>query len=252
MHRFFIAANAVSGGSVTFEPEQAHQLLKVLRLRKGDLVGAFDGSGWEYDVRLTQLSPQSAQGLIQSKRLSATEPQAKITLYQSVLKGSRFEYALQKATEVGVAAIVPVISKRCVIGQVDELKSNRNQRWERILQEAAEQSGRAKVPPIAEPMLFNHVCERLRGVAVLAFEGEPARSIRSWLRDTPRPFSASLFIGPEGGFAEDEVALAQSRGAIVVSLGPRILRAETAGPVALTTMLYEWGELEPAPRPRAG
>ena len=246
MHRFFVAPSGFASGTVTFDDEQSHQIARVLRLARGDLVVALDGSGWEYDVRLTQVAPHVTTGAICGKRLSTAEPQVKITLYQALLKGPKNDYALQKATEIGAAAIVPVVSQRCIVGQEGDQKANRAIRWRRIVQEAAEQSGRAKVPVVGEPLPFSRACEQIRGLAVIAWEEERARSLRTWLRETPRPFSAALLVGPEGGFTEDEVALATGRGIVTVSLGPRILRAETAGLVALTQMLHEWGELEPA------
>jgi 16S rRNA (uracil1498-N3)-methyltransferase len=267
-HRFFIPANWFEGDKVTLRGALAHQIRDVLRLTPGDAVVVLDDSGWEYEVQLNTVEQGQAIGQIRKKVLARTEPRAKITLYQSLLKGDKFEWVLQKGTELGIVEFVPIVCDRCVIGSVDDVSKAKLDRWHRIILEAAEQSGRARLPRLQMPLLFAQACERARraDLALLSWEEERTRSLRSMLteydslpvtahgktssipaiagRSTSRkPFSISIFIGPEGGFAAREVDQARRYGLAPVGLGPRILRAETAALVAATMILYQLEDL---------
>lgn len=257
-HRFFLPPTCFDGEKVTIQGTLVHQIRDVLRLNPGDTIVVLDDSGWEYNLQLTAVDQQQATGEIRSKTLSHTEPRAKITLYQSLLKGDKFEWVLQKGTELGVVEFVPMVCDRCVIGSVDDVSKIKIERWQRIVLEAAEQSRRARLPRLRMPLLFSQACERARRaeLALLLWEGERTRSLRSMLtasstvpvtvRGKPspvrKPFSISLFIGPEGGLTPREVDQALRYGITPVSLGPRILRAETAALAAATTILYELEE----------
>jgi 16S rRNA (uracil1498-N3)-methyltransferase len=171
------------------------------------------------------------------------EPGTKITLYQALLKGSNFEFVLQKCTEIGVAVFVPVICERCVAGEPD---GKRLSRWRNIIIKAAEQSRRGKLPVLHNPVSFTRACRSASGISLLPWEGEKTRSIGDALQgyhQTEKIPKFSIFIGPEGGFSSHEVDIAQSCGIEPVSLGPRILRAETAGLVTAAVTLYEFGEM---------
>ncbi|MCD6553189.1 MAG: 16S rRNA (uracil(1498)-N(3))-methyltransferase [Anaerolineae bacterium] len=252
MHRFFIPPEWIQGRTVTLNGAIVHQIRHVLRLRPGDHILVLDNSGWEWKVELTEVSKNRVEGRTRGKSLARGEPRTKITLYQGVLKGNRFEFALQKGTEVGVVEFVPVVSSRCVIANVDAVEK-KLPRWRRIVLEAAEQAHRGRLPVIQPAMLFAAACERARlsgGLSILPWE-EAEASLKLLLRGgdqgaeaASRPFSINLFIGPEGGFSADEVNLAQRYGIHAVTLGPRILRAETAGLVAAAAILYELGDLE--------
>jgi len=243
MHRFFVPPDAVAAGRVRFSAAQAHQIVNVLRLRAGDRVKVLDDTGWEYEVELISLDRQSAEGRVRRKALATTEPRVKIVLYQAVLKGHRFELVLQKGTELGIVGFVPVVCERCVVGNLTDIES-KLARWQRIIQEAAEQSHRAKLPQLQRPMLFEQACSNLQGLALLPWEEERQYGLRSFLRNlSTRPFTVHLFIGPEGGFSPGEVQVARHYGIRTVSLGPRVLRAETAGLAAAAAILYEWGDL---------
>ncbi len=252
MHRFFIQPECIQGQTVTLNGAVVHQIRHVLRLRPGDHILVLDNSGWEWEVELTEVSKDCVEGRTQGKSLVRGEPRTKITLYQGVLKGNRFEFALQKGTEVGIVEFVPVVSSRCVIANVDAVEK-KLARWRRIVLEAAEQAHRGRLPVIRPAMLFAAACERARlsgGLSILPWE-EAEASLKLLLRGgdqgaeaASRPFSINLFIGPEGGFSADEVNLAQRYGIHAVTLGPRILRAETAGLVAAAAILYELGDLE--------
>ena len=137
MHRFFVPPGSIEGDSVTLDGAVAHQLVNVLRARPGDRVAVLDGSGWEHTVTLEQISVREVRGTVTERLLSVGEPEVEITLYQAVLKADRFEFVLQRGTELGVAAFVPVFCDRSVPrDRGGEWPGKRRQRWERIVSEA--------------------------------------------------------------------------------------------------------------------
>ncbi len=170
-------------------------------------------------------------------------------LYQSLIRPQRFELVLEKGTELGVSRFVPLVSSRAQVrttGPAGEGGTQRAARWRRIVTEAAEQSGRGRVPAIDPPSLFEDAVSASGGpgLRLLPWEGERSQGLRSYLRALEdRPAAVSVFIGPEGGFAEDEVRLAREAGCVTISLGPRILRSETAGIVAAALVMHELGEM---------
>jgi 16S rRNA (uracil1498-N3)-methyltransferase len=258
MHRFFISPSWVQGNEVIITGPQAHQISRVLRMRSGDSLIVLDDSGWEIEVRLLSVDRAEVKGEVEHRRLASGEPRTKITLYQAMLKSNRFEFVLQKATELGVIEFIPTITNRCVISDLDVVE-RKYRRWEWIVQEAAEQCRRGRKPPLRPVVLFPQACEqasRSGGLSVIPWEEENASSLRTLLRKPPAdqaqggeagqswpPLTINLFVGPEGGFAPDEIDLARRYGLVPVTLGPRILRAETAGVAAVTAMLYELGDL---------
>ena len=243
MHRFFINEDCITQSTVAIPAKLVHRLRNVLRLRSGDHIVVLDNSGWEYEVELGEVSGSGLEGLIVGKSPSVGEPQTSITLYQALLKGSSFDLVLQKGTEIGVTAFVPVVCERCVAGGPD---SGRLGRWQRIILEAAQQSRRGKLPLLHPVIPFSEACESATGLSLLPWEGETTRGIgdvlRSYSRDE-RSHEVSIFVGPEGGFTAEEVGLALSHGITPVSLGSRILRAETAGLVTAAITLYEFGSM---------
>jgi 16S rRNA (uracil1498-N3)-methyltransferase len=159
-----------------------------------------------------------------------------------LLKAQKFEWVLQKGTELGIAGFVPVLSSRSIIGSVQDVRDAKLERWQRIIAEAAEQSGRAVLPSLAGPMAFKPACQAAaqQGLALIPWEEERVYRLRQALDASPKHIS--LLIGPEGGFAAEEVATAREAGVVPVTLGPRILRAETAGLAAATAILYALGD----------
>ena len=277
-YRFFVDADALHGREVAIEDaELAHQLGIVLRLRAGDRVLLLDNSGWQYVVALNTLVGDRVTGPVERKELAGGEPRTKLTLYVALLRPERFEWVLQKGTELGVSAFVPVICERSTVADADELSERKLDRWRRIVREAAEQSRRGKLPRLGPALFFPAACEQAarRGQALLLWEGAGVPPLRRVLRGSsqptageelktedrrsrlvdprsaildPRssaqPFSIALFSGPEGGFSAGEFETATRYGMIPVTLGPRTLRAETAPLVAASAILYEMGDLE--------
>lgn len=245
MYRFFVSPQAIKDNRVVLRGMIVHQIRDVLRMRPGDDIVLLDNSGWAHRAELVTIDRDAVRGRVIEKWKLETEPQAHITLYQGLLKGQKFEWVLQKGTEIGIRAFVPVLAARCVIGTVNDVSAARIERWERIIVEAAEQAGRAALPHLSNAVLFEQACAQAGavGLALIPWEGEHSRGLREALQNVPKSKEISLFIGPEGGFTEEEIATAQDRGVTPVSLGPRILRAETAGLVAASAILYELGDL---------
>ena len=253
MHRFFIPPSWIRGNEVTITGPQAHQIARVLRMRPGDSVVVLDNSGWEIQVCLVSVEAQTVRGEVLRRRLSTGEPRTKISLYQGVLKGSHFEFTLQKGTELGLVEFIPVVAERCVVRDLEAVEKKRR-RWEWIIQEASEQCRRGLKPSLRSTAFFAQACERARhagGLSLILWEEGGLSNLRDLLRHAPAgqarswpPLTINLFVGPEGGFTSDEITLARRYGPIPVTLGPRILRAETAGIVAAAAILYELGDLD--------
>jgi len=253
MHRFFIPREWFDQEKVAITGRQVHQLKDVLRLVAGDRIIVLDNTGWEYEVELERVNRHYVSGVVREVRLAA-EPRTKVTLYQALLKGNKFEFVIQKGTELGVACFVPMICQRCVAG--NRVSEKNMERWRRIIIEAAEQSGRGKLPELQPELPFEEACRSASGFSLLAWEGERALGFRSALRgeinrqriiSEKNPSSVNLFIGPEGGFSSAEVEFARRCGIVPVTLGRRVLRAETAGLVAASAIFYDCGDLDPLP-----
>jgi len=242
MHRLFILPGCIDGNKVTIADQQAHQVKNVLRFRPGDQLIVLDNSGIEYQVQIVDIKPEQVMGEVIETRRCTNEVGIEIALYQAMLKGDKFEMVLQKCTELGIAAFVPVICERCV-GRVPG--SSKADRWRKIIAEAAEQSGRGKLPTLHDVIDFEHACEFAEGKSLLPWEGEQVTGLRSVLQSAKEEYLPRLnvFVGPEGGFSDREVAFARDRGVTPVTLGKLTLRAETAGLVATSAILYEFGEL---------
>jgi 16S rRNA (uracil1498-N3)-methyltransferase len=256
MYRFFVDPETVRESPVVLTGQQARRIGRVLRMRPGDHVLLLDNSGWAFETELTHFEREEVQGRVVHRTLAKGEPRAKITLYQAMLKGDGFEQVLEKGTEVGVVEFVPLLCERCVVGSLMGVEERRLQRWQRIVRGAAEQSRRGRLPRLAPVTMWPLACQRARrtDLSLLPWEEATEPSLRDVLagRQTEaddqgrhsRPYSISLFVGPEGGLDPEEVQVAQNCGIQPITLGPRILRAETAGLVAAVAILYALGDLE--------
>jgi 16S rRNA (uracil1498-N3)-methyltransferase len=246
MHRFFITPDQIAHLIVRFDDDQAHQLRRVLRLRPGDRVLALDGAGLQYEVVLEEVSNSRVTGLIAGKTAAVGEPGTRLTLFQSLVKREKFEWVLQKGTELGVADFCPVITRRTLVRDEEDVKPEKLDRWRRIIKEAAEQSGRGLLPRLTAPIPFEAAAPEtlLNDRALIAWEMEAQRTIRNALAERDGPQEIALFIGPEGGFEQQEVDEAMWYGAIPVTLGPRTLRTETAAIVAVSLVMHELGEMD--------
>lgn len=268
--RFFVApATLVDPTRIILPPDIASQVRAVLRLIVGDRITLLDGSGAAYAVELTELGRTQTVGRVIAVTHPSAEPRVALTLCVGLLKGPKFEWIVQKGTELGVAAFMPL---RCGRSVADGSSAPKLERWRAIAAEAAEQADRTMTPTIhaprsfaeglqldgmkliAAPVTLAPDAQPLRSVAPLpavpseslpshaTAEETPRLTIRAALRDQ-QPTAVGVYIGPEGGLTPGEVAMARAAGALVVTLGPRILRAETAAIVAATLIMDALGEL---------
>ncbi|GBD12332.1 Ribosomal RNA small subunit methyltransferase E [bacterium HR24] len=244
MRRFYVEPGTVRGRQVTLGPEAAHRLARVLRLRPGEHVVLFDGSGQEWEVELKSIGPRGVAATVVQDLPSPPEPRVRLSLLACLLKEPRFELVLEKAAELGVAEVVPVVGRRSVVRPWKE--GAKQERWRRIVIEAAEQCGRARPPELHTPLPMAQALRRAQGLRIVPWEEERSQGMRQLLRSLAAPpDQVSLLVGPEGGLDPQEVEAAREAGFQVVSLGERILRAETAALVACALVMYELGELGP-------
>jgi len=243
-NRFFVSESGFEGDLVRLSAEQAHQVCHVLRLKAGATIVALDGAGNEFEATLTTVTGREAVGRIVARRQSTGEPAVQITLFQGLLARDKFEWVLQKGTEVGVARFVPMQTERTLLRarQIDPKKLDR---WQRIVTEAAEQSHRGRVPQIEPAITLAQALARLgeSDRALIAATSGQARTLSEALAPSGGPVtSVAILIGPEGGFSDEETAQTRESGAIPVSLGPRLLRPEPAAIVAPALVLHVLGQ----------
>lgn len=241
-HRYFADTFAPDLAAIT--GQNAHHLARVLRARVGDVVPLCDGQGREYDAVIRAIAPERIELAPGPGRASRAEPATAVTLFAACPKQDKLELILQKAVELGAVRIVPFFSRYCVAAPKNE--AVKQQRRARIAREAAEQAGRGVLPAVEEAIPFAALCARLAGpefdAALLCYEkgGAPLRQLAPPLAGR----RIALITGAEGGFAPEEAEALQAAGAQAVSLGPRILRCETAPLAALAALLTLTGELE--------
>jgi 16S rRNA (uracil1498-N3)-methyltransferase len=237
MPRVFVPPERLIGERVVLDGEPHRHLAKVLRLQAGNEVLVFDGSGTEIEARVLEVGPRTIELALGQRRAVAFAP-VTITLLQALPKADRMDIIVQKATELGVARIVPVVASRSIA----KPSGSRLRRWQVIAQEAARQSGRADVPEIADPLALPQAVEQVRdGTRLVLWEEEQGHPLRGALDGSSQ---IALLVGPEGGLAVQEVVEARTHGFVPVGLGPRILRVETAAIVAVALVQAAAGGLD--------
>lgn len=241
MTRFFV--DKVSGGQVVLSREDSHHLLRVMRAEVGTRFTVL-AEAMQYECVLEEVAEGRAVGRVEESRPAGGEPPIQITLFQGLAKGEKMELVIQHGTEIGVTEFVPVATARSVVKLDPRKAEERVERWQRIAREAAEQCRRGVVPRVSPVLTWKQAVARAGefDVAMVPWEegGEPLRAV---LEAHPGASRFALFIGPEGGLSPEEVALARERGAVAVTLGPRILRTETAPLAAASAILFARGDL---------
>ncbi|MBI2023715.1 16S rRNA (uracil(1498)-N(3))-methyltransferase [Candidatus Giovannonibacteria bacterium] len=234
MHRFFLEQDFDRGPVIVKEKHILHQMRSVLKLHKGEFVAFFNeagqNAGFDFISEVKSIEKSAAAFIVRDKAENRRESSKKLVLFQSLIKKDKFEFVLQKATEIGVSEIVPVISAR------SEKKSLNKERCALILKEAAEQSGRAYIPRLRDVVHFEKAVEEALTSGVRVYFTSTEEKEQQIHPSGERFFN--LFIGPEGGWDERELTIARARGCSTISLGRLILRSETAAMAAAYTLLW--------------
>jgi len=246
MPTFFVNPGVITPTTIRVTGDLLHHLRDSLRLRQGDILTLTDGCGTRYRVEATHVTSQALDTRIIGRQAEPTRKSTPIVLGQSLIKGDKMDWVIQKATELGVATIVPIHSTHSVIKPNPERLEHQRARWTRIARDAAQQSERWTLPVIADPVDLAEICGRyasapLKGMLAERSSG-PSLATISLPQDRQHPII--VLIGPEGGWAPDEQRLAQEQGFLPLTLGPRILRAETATIAALSILQSRLDEVE--------
>jgi 16S rRNA (uracil1498-N3)-methyltransferase len=242
--RVYVDGALAPGARVALEGSAASHVSRVLRLRPGDALTLFNGQGGEYPGSIEQSQAGSVTVAIGDQRTVERESPLSLTLAQGVSRGERMDLVVQKATELGVSALVPVLTERSVVRLDPQQAARKVAHWRAIAIAACEQSGRNRVPAVATPLALREFTGLARsaaggGVRVLLSPGAALR-----LDDVPPPVTdVTVLIGPEGGLTDSEEDLARTAGFTPVRLGPRVLRTETAAIAALTLLQRKFGDL---------
>ncbi len=241
MPKFFIAPQDVTNGRVRLTGENEKHIKTVLRAKCGEEITLCDGMGMDYFCKISSLDDGVWLDVCQSAP-SESEPVTQITLYQGLPKSDKMEWIIQKCVELGVVRIVPVATERAIV-KLDKKEGRKLERWQKIAEAAAKQSGRGIIPQMGESVLtFGQALAEATALdgAIIPYEKETENDLRSFVQGFCGK-SVGVFIGPEGGFSETEIQQAMAAGIQPVTLGKRILRTETAGMVSIALLLYELG-----------
>ncbi|MCG7898839.1 MAG: 16S rRNA (uracil(1498)-N(3))-methyltransferase [Candidatus Thiodiazotropha weberae] len=227
------------GTLISLEEEPAHHLRQVLRLRPGNPIILFDNSGDEYAANLEQVSKQEVKALLTERLRHETETPLSIHLLIGISRGERMDLAIQKATELGVNRITPLMTNRCVVKLDEKKRRNRMTHWQRVMVSACEQSDRCRLPQLDEPLEITTALAQLKPELGLLLDLQGKQS----LAHIPQPENGvSILVGPEGGLTPDEREVAIQHGFTGIRLGPRVLRTETAPLAALAAVQTLWGD----------
>ncbi|MBD3427256.1 MAG: 16S rRNA (uracil(1498)-N(3))-methyltransferase [Candidatus Omnitrophica bacterium] len=245
MSRFFVSPQKVRDNKILIDGEEAHHILDVMRMQDGDNVTVFDGTGNEYSGFIE--NSDRAAGRLTVRIVRTDKPSARrmprVTLAQAIPKKSKMDYIVEKATELGVNRIIPLVTKRTIVRPDDRRRAKKVDRWKKLAVEAAKQCGRTDVPEIEQITQFSDMVSRMDQYDLVLFAS---------LRDDTIPLRQSLegfkngdilvFIGPEGDFTPEEAEMACAGNCRFVSLGDRVLKSDTAGLALLSVLDYEFSE----------
>ncbi len=240
--RLFVSSALINGTEIELDGDRARYLSRALRARVGDIVNLFDGEGADWSAAILQISRNTVTLRVDKKLETGTESPLKIHLVQGISRGERMDFVVQKATELGVKRITPVITEYNVVKLDDSRALKRRDHWQKIATSAAEQSGRVRLPLVDRPIpLKNWMADKPKQVDTeLILKPGATRSLVS----VPAPETkVCVLIGPEGGFSDSEYEDAEIAGFAAVSLGPRVLRTETAAIATLAVLQSLWGDL---------
>jgi 16S rRNA (uracil1498-N3)-methyltransferase len=247
MRRFFVSPDDIQDNLISIRGDEARHIQRVLRMEPGETIAVCDGTRREYRMVITSCTVSEVIGTVAEYLENPAEPGIAVTLVQGIAKGDRMEQIIQKAVELGVSNIVPVISEHTVVQLSGDRCAERLKRWNRVSLEACKQCGRSQPPPVSEVCSLVEVLTRWRGrPGIVCHEGHRDTGLRAAfasMRAAVREQGLLVFVGPEGGYSRGEVDLAREMGFAIAGLGPRVLRTETASLAALAIVMFESGEM---------
>jgi len=243
---FYTRPENIDYETLTIDGEEAKHILQVLRYKTGDVISVVDGRGTRYNVLIEKTSEEHLQGKIISSILSENEPICQVTLAQAVCRNERMDFLIEKATEIGVSSIIPILTERSLIRvSGSSREKNKMDRWRRLAIASMKQSLRTVLPEIQNIIKFEELLPRIRNfdLCLIASLEKDSKSIKECEELRKNKGRILLVVGPETGFSEDELSQAKEYGALPITLGARRLRTETAGVVFLSLVLHQLDDL---------
>lgn len=240
MHRFFVSAAQIVDGLGLVVGDDARQIRAVLKLSVGERIMLLDGSGLEFEGPITEINLQHVQMAVDNTQMGTSEPDCKITLMQALIKAEKMESVFQKGTQLGASRFRLLQNFRSIVKLHPDEADKKRPRWERILKEAAEQSQRCIIPCFEGISTWRQLLAGWPEHPVLMLHTAPdATPLGAWRNANPQVAEMTVMVGPEGGYTDQELSEATAKGAVLVTMGPRVLRTELAGPAMLARLLIE-------------
>lgn len=245
MYRFFVDESQITEENVMITGPDVNHIKNVLRMKIGEVILVSNGNDREYTCALAEITEDQVVATIQDIDGPARELPIKVTLFQGLPKGDKMETVIQKMVELGVYEIVPVSTKRCIVKLDDKKAEAKTKRWNAISESAAKQSKRGIIPQVSKPMTYKQALEKAKEMDMILIPYEEAENMektRQIIATIKPGMTIGVFIGPEGGFASEEVESAIEIGAKDITLGKRILRTETAGMALMSVLMFAMEE----------
>ena len=246
MNRFYIEQNQIAEDKITVIGDDVNHIKNVLRMKIGEHILFCDCQGYDYHCKIESFDAKTVIAAIESKTETKTELKTKIYLFQGLPKKDKMELIVQKAVELGVTEVIPVMMKRTIVKLEDKKKEAKKlERWNTIAQSAAKQSNRGVIPTVSSVLTYKEALKRAESmdIVILPYENEGGMAkSKEIIKSIKGKQSVAIFIGPEGGFDEEEIHQASQLGMMPVSLGKRILRTETAGLAVLSILMFDLEE----------
>lgn len=244
MPKFFAERDNITNTHIIIDNEDVSHITKVLRLGIGSQIKVCDGRGMDYEAEIEQIeSKRIVCRIIYSEKCN-NEPNIEVVLFQGIPKASKMDYIIQKTTELGIAKIIPLILDRCVV-KIEDKKNKKQEKWQKIANEAAKQCGRGVIPEVCMPLSLDEAIKYMEDLDLcfVPYECEEKQKLRDTLTKNENVKSVGFIIGPEGGFDGSEIDKIKQAGIETITLGKRILRTETAGEAVLAMVMYELGDI---------
>ena len=242
MSRFYVSPNSVKESKIYVGKEESHHIIDVMRLQKGDSITAFDGTGKEYDGRISSIENKRVVIDVSKIKIVDKKRSISISLAQAIPKKDKMDLIVQKATELGVDEIFPIESSRTVVKSKGERGKRKIERWQKIAVEASKQCGRTELPEVRDITYFDAIFDYITkyDLTIMPCVPEKFVTLKSALKNIDRPNKVLVIIGPEGGFSEEEINRACEEGALLVTLGNLILKSDTAAIATLSILNHEY------------